>query len=164
MPSSPSRTPRARRATHALLAPAVLATVSCEDADIPIIDSTPTLASVLLTVTPAAGSPTQFVWDGGATVTPRLRVPVGTSTLAATVRGTDGAPLNESLAADYELRMVPTTGALAFTRNTGNPFAGRVTADATTAPQSVTLCLYDRDRGRCELGSTTTAIPVTVGG
>lgn len=152
----------ARRAARAAAALTLLATAACEGDDELSIGDEPAIGTVILTVTPVGSGGTQYTWSGGATVTPTLRIPIGTSTISAIIRDDAGATLNDDLAADLELRMTASSDAIDYTRSNTNPFAGAITATAA-ANQSVTLCIYHRNEGRCEFGSTSTAIPVVVG-
>ena len=163
MPTSCLLSRAGRRAACAAAALALLATAACEDDDEPLIGDEPAIGSVILTVTAAAGGPgVQYTWNG-ASVTPALRIPLGTSTITATVRDDAGATINSALAADFELRMTATSAAIEYTRSNTNPFAGAVTATAASG-QAVTLCIYDRVASRCDFGSSSTSIPVVIGG
>jgi hypothetical protein len=79
------------------------------------------------------------VSDNG-TVSPAgpIILPVGTSSVSAQFLDHDGQPDDHVTAAEFQLNVLPATGApVSFTRSTTNPFAGTLTA--TTAAENVVI-------------------------
>jgi hypothetical protein len=153
----------ARRVVLAATASFVLTAIGCDDGDEPLISDEPEIASVVLSISPAAGGPVQYTWAGGATITPPLRIPLGTSTITATLRDASGASMNAALAADFELRMTATSNAIQFNRGNADAFTGAITA-TPAGNVAVMLCIYHEAAGHCDFGAEATPIPVTIGG
>jgi hypothetical protein len=140
-----------RRATRLLAAAAALAVAgACNDSTGPDEDHADEVESIRLVVTQGTTSNT-FTIAANGTVTPSpLRVPVGTSTLVATMLDAGGAVIADAELADFRLDVPSATG-LAFART--GPFAGTLTVTATagtTVP--VALCLFHLEENHCDVG------------